>query len=333
MLPMSPQLLAELDAAIARRHLSDVAEEIRNNATECYAMVALADDDYSELGNTRFGGDPDLPDGLGWPVDPDREEPTFSNFIAQINFAELPQLSMSSGLPSRGILYLFVRYMECAAEPVVLDSLYFDGPTDLLARRRSPGPESLCDEYLVDLIPQRIRAVPAVSLANFRKQFRQYIEENTQEIDGEDGNLRRIYLDSDLRREGQIGQLLGYANAGDERENLYRQVVLARLGKRSLVYNDYWDSMQEYEAYIETWRTNKQLVNMYQGMREGVEWLTSNRDMISDSVNQLRLLFQLDSNSQMNLNINDADPLYVFIKDGDLARRDFSNLAGEVTQG
>ncbi len=35
----------------------------------------------------------------------------------------------------------------------------------------------------------------------------------------------------------------------------------------------------------------------------------------------------------MNLTINDADPLYVFIRNEDLAKRDFSDLAGEVTQG
>lgn len=68
-------------------------------------------------------------------------------------------------------------------------------------------------------------------------------------------------------------------------------------------------------------------------MREGVEWLTSNRDMISESVNQWQLLFQLDSNQQMDLNINDGDPLYVFVKENDLARLNFSDLAGEVTQG
>lgn len=333
MFPMSPELVAELDAAITHRHLADVAEEIRNNATECYALIAVGDDDYSTLGNTRFGGDPDLPPDMAWPVDPTSEEPIYSNFIAQINFAELPQLTINTGLPSRGILYLFVRYMESAAEPVILDALYFDGRPDALARRPSPDPESLCDEYLVDLTPQRIRAVPAVSLASFRKPFRRYVEENTQEIDGDDGNLRRIYLDMDLKRDGQIGQLLGFANAGDERENLYRQVVLARLDKRRLVYNDYWDSMQEYEAYIETWRSNKHLVEQYQRMREGVEWLTSNRDMISESVNQWQLLFQLDSNQQMDLNINDGDPLYVFVKENDLARLNFSDLAGEVTQG
>ena len=68
-------------------------------------------------------------------------------------------------------------------------------------------------------------------------------------------------------------------------------------------------------------------------MRKGVEWLTSNRDMISESVKQWQLLFQLNSNQQMDLNINDGDPLYVFVKENDLARLNFSDLAGEVTQG
>jgi uncharacterized protein YwqG len=140
-------------------------------------------------------------------------------------------------------------------------------------------------------------------------------------------------MELDLRREGQIGQLLGFANAGDERDNLYRQVVLTRLGKRNLVYSDYWETMREYEACIEQWRHDERLVKTYQEIREGVEWLTSNREMISNAVKQWQLLFQLDSNLQMNLNINDADPLYVFVQEHDLARRCFSDLAGEVTQG
>ena len=55
--------------------------------------------------------------------------------------------------------------------------------------------------------------------------------------------------------------------------------------------------------------------------------------MISESVKQWQLLFQLNSNQQMDLNINDGDPLYVFVKENDLARLNFSDLAGEVTQG
>ena len=225
------------------------------------------------------------------------------------------------------------RDAHCDLTQELLDAVFYDGDLSTLQRQHSPPEELLCNGYLVDLVPQRIGAVPSVSIAEYRKSLRRHVDENTVEVDGESGDLRRIYLGSDLCWEDQIGQLLGFANAADERENLYRQVVLARLDKRRLVYSDYWGSMAEYEAYIEQWRDHKQLVEMYQGMRDDVVWLTSNRDMISGFVDEWRLLLRLDSNSSMDLNINDADPLYVFIRHEDLANRNFANLAGEVTQG
>ena len=328
---LSPTVLESLNNAITNRSLESVGDVLRANAAPCLSIVATGKDDYTTIGKTRFGGDPDLPKDEEWPTDP--ESSRFSNFIAQINFAEIPAADGDDVLPKNGVLYIFVRYMECAAEPVTLDSLYYDGDASLLERRPCPPEDSLCDEYLVGLTPQRISIVPSASIASFRKQFRSHIEQNTEEVDGDDGEMRRIYLQSDLCAEGQIGQLLGFANPSDEQENLYRQLVLARLGKRPLVYNDYWDSMEEYEAYIEKWRDDKNLVKMYRDMRDGVIWLTSNREMIQSHVDEWRLLLRLDSNFEMDLNINDADPMYVFIRNEDLANRDFSNLACEVTQG
>lgn len=330
---LTPELRDELDAAITRHHLDSVADEIRGNAEACYAMVTTGQDDYSTVGGTRFGGDPDLPAGATWPTDPDKDKPTYSNFIAQINFAELPPLSESTGLPSSGILYLFVRYMDAASEPVILDSLYFDGPIETLARRSVPDTTALCDEYLVNLIPQRIQAVPAVSLANYREHLRKYVDEHTQKVDGADGGDRFHHLMADMRRKDQIGQVLGFANAGDESENLYRQVALGRLGKRNLIYADYWPTMQAYDAYIEKYRHDERSMKYHEAMRDGVQWLISNREMIANVVDQWCLLFRIDSNLPMELNMNDADPLYVFIQQADLARADFSDLAGEVTQG
>lgn len=128
------------------------------------------------LGNTRLGGEPDLPVGVDWPFVEDDGERRFANFVAQINFAELPRSIDDSSLPESEILYLFVRYMESASEPVVMDSIFYDGDMAALARRESPE------------------------------------------------------LQSDLHPEG-------FANAGDERENLYRQLVLAKKGKRRFIYN------------------------------------------------------------------------------------------------
>src|SRR5207249_2513620 len=123
-----------------------------------------------------------------------------------------------SPLPKSGLLYLFVRYMESAAEPVLLDAIFYDGPKSSLQRTSAPAPERLADEYLVDLQPFKVRGVPAVSLASFRKNFRKEFQ-GLEETEEKDGNWRRINLESDLQWPGQIGQLLGFANAGDEREN------------------------------------------------------------------------------------------------------------------
>src|SRR4051794_39588709 len=124
---LSPELSGHLRRLIAKYELTAVADDIFANAAECFALTVAADEDYSSVGNTRFGGDPDLPPNVPWPSTGDPRDPKsrFSNFIAQINFAELPPLSSPSPLPPSGVLYLFVRYMECAAESVQLDAVYY----------------------------------------------------------------------------------------------------------------------------------------------------------------------------------------------------------------
>jgi uncharacterized protein YwqG len=326
---LAPDLLARLKAEIARHRLEGAADLILRCASECYAMEVVAEDDYRRVGGTRFGGDPDLPAGFDWPsaVGPGGRDRRYSNFVAQIDFAELPPLAAGSPLPRSGLLYLFVRSMESAADPVLLDAHFFDGARRSLRRVPSPDADELADEYLADLIPHRVRAVPAVSLPFYSKAFRAALE------DGRDFHWHD--LDPEPARGPRVGQLLGYANARDVRQNLYRHVVLGRLGRRELIYNDYWSSVGEYEAYIREWagKGEKDLVTMYEEMRPGVTWLVDRREEIGRAEAEWRLLFRLDSNAPMNLSINDADPLYAFVRQGELAAGRFGDLAGEVTQG
>jgi hypothetical protein len=185
------------------------------------------------------------------------------------------------------------------------------------------------------LQPVKIRGTPAISLASYRKQFRIDVSRMAETVDDKNGELRRIELENDLLRPGQIGQLLGFANARDESANLYRQICLTRLGERDLTYNDYWDSLEEYEAYMKFWsdRGDQWLVKKYEEMREGVTWLVGRRDMLSQLAAEWRLLFRVDSNGDMGLNMMDGDPLYIFVREESVAKRDFADLAGEVTQG
>jgi uncharacterized protein YwqG len=70
-------------------------------------------EDYSQKGNTRFGGMPDLP--------PDIQHPKVGDdhciFHAQINLAEIAHLQ--DYLPRKGILYFFVSDEEYVDKPIV----------------------------------------------------------------------------------------------------------------------------------------------------------------------------------------------------------------------
>jgi hypothetical protein len=332
MTSLPPVLAAELRAKTDEFSLGAVHDTIATHATECLALVASGRDDYSTPGGTRFGGDPDLPADVAWPAsgDPEDEETVFSNFIGQINLAELPRLASGSSLPEGGILYIFVRSLESASDPVVYDTIYHPEGADGLVRRSVPDPARLADEYLTDLNPVRVRAQSAVSIAWYRKELRAAVKGL-----GEDADRAFYKMDEALQRDGQIGQWLGFANAGDERVDLYRKMYLTRIGKTELHYNDYWDSLPEYEAAMADARSRGQgsFADTYEEMRPGVLWLLAHRDEIAAQVAEWRLLLRLDSNAPMNLEVLDADPLYVFARDADLAAAKFSDLPGQVTQG
>ena len=326
---LSPQLHDELSNAINTYQLERVANKVLSRSVECHAIVADSDAKHGRIGSTRFGGDPDLASREAWPSNDGK----YSNFLVQINFAEFANLLTENGLPSSGILYLFVRQVDCAAAPVEVDAIFHEGDSLALKRRMPPEKHNLANENLACLSPTQVCAVPAVSVACYQREFISDIIRNTEEIEGDLGEDRLLRMCSNLGRRNQIGQLLGFANAADSECNLYRHIALDQLGKRDLVFCDYWTSMSEYEQAIEAWTHDRGIANYYRSMRAGVSWLMSNRETISREADKWRLLLRIESNRQMNLNFNDADPLYIFIRDRDLKDMNFTNLTARVTQG
>jgi hypothetical protein len=66
---------------------------------------------------------------------------------------------------------------------------------------------------------------------------------------------------------------------------------------------------------------------------DDVRYVLDHRPALVAGASDLRLLLQIRSNKAMNLWINDADPIFLFIPSARLARGDFSELHGAVTQG
>jgi len=127
------------------------------------------------------------------------------------------------------------------------------------------------------------------------------------------------------------------------REDLYRQIALDRLGERDRIYEDHWQSIEEYEAAIARWEGKRRwrffggwkstIAARYRGMRAGVEWLLEQRTQISAEAERWQLLLRVDSSTRTRILINDFDPLYAFASDDDIRSGSFSDVAAEVTQG
>lgn len=330
------KFVEQLDAEINKAILGPARELVQACARESIQISSTGPDEYLEVGKSRFGGDPDLPADFEWPKHESYEGGLkSSNFICQVNMAELPKLHCDHRLPTQGILYLFVGYMESAAAPAFVDSYFLETVPDNLERRNSPPNDQLLDEYLINLKPNKVSFSIGFDCDTHDRELLKQIDAICAGETGQDETPSQRFRSMcfELPCSGSIGQMLGYANTADKSDNLRRQVALSLLKQRQYQFSDYWDSMEEYEATVENWKTNEQLSKMYQQMRPGVEWLLKNKDEVANAANSLQHLIQIHSNRDMDMWINDADPMYVFIDKDALAAHDFSKLPCEVTQG
>ncbi len=133
--PFRPEL-SSVEIALFRKlldkhDLSDHEQLIAPWLQRCIGIHKDGDDDYSEVGNSRLAGLPDLPPGWGWPTRTYEldDAPVMLSFAGQFNLAELAPYQTQ--LPPKGILYVFLD-----ADPYESQSkvLYYDGPLEALRR-------------------------------------------------------------------------------------------------------------------------------------------------------------------------------------------------------
>lgn len=91
-----------LKKIIKHNDLLEFEDEFFSLAKETIIFKKFEPDNYLELGNTRFGGYPDLPEDFLWPKNKDGK---YFDFISQINLKDL--IHFGTNLPKVGILYFF----------------------------------------------------------------------------------------------------------------------------------------------------------------------------------------------------------------------------------
>ena len=152
------------------------------------------------LGESKMGGEPDLPVGLEWPRTSGGMAMTF---ITQINFAEVHPFDLDGKLPESGMLWFFY---DCSDEgmPWGFDPKDADGWKVLYAEHADLEPAEVPEDLEVTFSEARVTFQAQTDLLNTDSDLCDGIELPDEEIDN--------YYDWQEEREGSGNKLLGHSD-------------------------------------------------------------------------------------------------------------------------
>lgn len=277
---------------ISKHGLSAAEERIVSNAVECCTLFLGEEETYKEVGNSRYGGVPDLPPSIDWP----QADGDFYGFLMQINLAQLPDIK-NNPLPTSGMLYFFILDDEDSTSVEAKIFLYQDDMS-LLRRAEQPPHEQLfiqVQEMYSNLNPHIIKTERSIDLPGYGSPlYRQLDKPKGADQDKADTTRYCELMDEAAKasdEESIVGQILGTASIGDY--DLRENAVLVKSGRDRKIYDN------EYRC------AEKQALE-----QEAQEWM---------------LLWRIDSDFTVGVNIWDAGSFYTAIRKDDLKRGQFDN--------
>lgn len=312
---IAPQVLQLIESRL--EELDAHRDEILRLAHPLLRLESVEVEDYTNTGNCRFGGTPDLPAHIDYPVKDGR----YYRFIGQINFAELPD---SLGfLPESGILYLF------CGDPYedIFHNIFYDGTATLENKMPPEGMECL-DPYQEE---GGFEAQKAVFGLSYEIAWSEELED-----------LGLHYEPADRPYETHMGG----TPFGADNEGVY--LVLA--GFKTLRYTvlfltepdqeTYWTpqreallkDMDDKIADPEKYSDNYTRINV-EGMKEHRRQFLAfdeNREQHRQRVGDVFCLLSLESLDACHMQWSDSGFINYYVLKEDLRRRDFTNLHVEV---
>jgi len=188
-----------------------------------------------EIGQSKIGGNPDLPSDINWPVQMNGKKLAF---LAQLNFKEF--ISEVPNLPNKGILYFFYDeaqefWGDSKENSDGFRSIYIENPTNL-KRRIKPENFVVLKEGMYK--PCKLQFTNSYSLPNWEHE---YVNEHLKDINNDP------YID--ISSCGQyITKLFGHSN--NVQGTMEYECEMVDRG-----YN--WSSTPEDEKIVITKESNK----------------------------------------------------------------------------
>lgn len=276
-------------------------ESIQNNllkaARDCIIITTEKKDGYSNIGNSRFGGYPDLPENFDYPENIDDEKMTF---IAQLNLQEICQLGINTHLPNSGMLYFFLGNDHDGASDIDNYVIYCDVHQSKLNTLHPDEEDIFVLNEERDFTPYKLNLSSGIDFPGY----------GSYEFDhlGLDKDNMDSYLDfyEKLKKAEQQSKIHGY----------YEDVNGAvAIGTAMAYYNLGWTS------YIneQTQKLMKHLKTDEKGVQKELE--------------KFVLLLEVDSHMDVGFSWWDDGKLQFIIHKNDLAKKDFSKVYANIETG
>ena len=199
---MNPELLIELSHNIKAMDLTPYRDILMKSARVAIDLK-LDGAATMEIGESRFGGAPDLPSGSDWPSAKNGEKLVF---LVQINLGEIPPFE-GNPFPNRGLLCVFLGLDEPASDVENRLFLFDDGD---LARAAVPSAGEMANENYLDIAPQRLKMVLRADVPHWQSRDWEIISDLMDE--NEDDEAINALSDLGGRSSAHIGQLLGHVS-------------------------------------------------------------------------------------------------------------------------
>ncbi|MCP4220271.1 MAG: DUF1963 domain-containing protein [bacterium] len=224
-----------LEELIADNELHDYSRLIKSWLLPALKMETTEADAGDNVGNSRFGGVPDLPSGLEWPRNTDGH----LVFLAQINFTEAP--GTCSDLPSNGILYVFLGDNESCAEVEV--ALLYTAENRDARKGTLPADYKVCYEYGDHVgTPHHVKYTPGTTLPESEDPV--VIVSGMREEDRDDYyDIASEWPDHDHRLRGHCNCPLGDPRVGlPQLQEGNQWLLLMQLGWDKKAEFCFWDA-------------------------------------------------------------------------------------------
>lgn len=237
--------------------------------------------DYTKLGRSRVGGDPDLPTQFTWPLASDGTPMTF---LVQLNMSDIAKQDANELLPKTGMLSFFLGIDEPSYN-IEHRVIWFDETEVLTVVRREPSGETALEDTYVGY---DLEARPSLELPNYAYIDDEQVESDNVTLDDYDDLSYEIRDPED----GDIIQVFGYPTEQHD-DSEYEAALMILTGK-------------EYEY------------SMDKALDEITAHFDGDKTKAKQEVADIQMLLELETDDDVGFCWWDAGVLHFFIRKEDL---------------